>query len=202
MSVSVSNDIEFDSLCPTERSVARFLIKYRIGDSVPYRVIYQVDMSSPEWRERKAAYFSTHPKQCESCGSTDGVQLHHKSYAHFTQEPDEDLAAVCETCHQWIHLLHRSSPLNLAEATDAVIAAGRKQVPPDPNQWKRPAPGRQGTPMDRHFAARRAFRVTRLDRRSEARGFANLPRSFVPSSSSGANTWRRLTDRQGPIYKS
>jgi hypothetical protein len=155
MSVSVSDDIEFDSLCLTERSVARFLIKYRIGDSVPYRVIYQVYMSSPEWRERKAAYFSTHPKQCESCETTEGVQLHHKSYAHFTQEPDEDLAAVCETCHQWIHLLHRSSPLSLAEATDAVIAAGRKQVPPDPDRWTRPAVGKQGTAMDRYFATQR-----------------------------------------------
>lgn len=150
------DDIEFDSLCLTERSVARFLIKYQIGDSVPYRVIYQVYMSSPEWRERKATYFSIHLKQCQSCGSTEGIQLHHKSYAHFTQEPDEDLAAVCETCHQWIHLLHRSSPLNLIDATDAVIAAGRKQVPPDPDRWKRPTPGKQGTPMDRHFAARRA----------------------------------------------
>lgn len=130
----MSDDTEFDTLPLTERSVARFLSKYRIGNTVPYRVIYQVYISSPEWRERKAAYFSTHAKRCESCDTDENIHLHHKTYVRFTQELDDDLAAVCETCHQWIHHLHRSSKLTLAAATDAILSAGRREALPTPTK--------------------------------------------------------------------
>jgi hypothetical protein len=60
-------------------------------------------INSKAWRARRKQYFERHGEQCEVCGSTDRVQLHHKNYISLGREKDRDLQALCEGCHQNEH---------------------------------------------------------------------------------------------------
>jgi len=103
-------------------SIAKQLLRNGHGDWIPREAMYHVYIGSDRWAERRAAYFSVHGQQCAACGATEEIQLHHRSYERFTKEQDEDLRALCVTCHTWVHYLERSSSIPLAEATDRVIS--------------------------------------------------------------------------------
>jgi len=97
---------------------------------IPYRLVYEPYIASPAWQARRASYFTEHSRSCDACASEDEVELHHRTYERFTHELDDDLRALCSTCHQWVHHLHRSSRLDLAESTDQVIAARSRRTQP------------------------------------------------------------------------
>lgn len=40
--------------------------------------------------------------KCELCGSIDGLEVHHKDFNHYNNDPD-NLITVCESCHQRVH---------------------------------------------------------------------------------------------------
>lgn len=149
-------------------SVAGNLIRNGHGDVIPRRVIYQTYMLSSHWAERRESYFAVHPVKCAACGATEEIQLHHRSYEHFTAEEDDDLRALCTTCHQWVHQLERSSNHKLAEATDLIIAGSKtKGAQKSRNsQTKEFVKGRGASSMDVVFA--KARETQRLRSRSEA----------------------------------
>jgi hypothetical protein len=84
---------------------------------------YEEYISSEHWRARKTAYYRLHAKICAGCGSKDEIHLHHHTYKNFTQELDEDLVPLCETCHVAVHRYHRKFEYkSLTQATREVIA--------------------------------------------------------------------------------
>ena len=60
-------------------------------------------MQSEKWKQLKLERLKIAQNKCESCGSTHNLHLHHITYERLTQESVEDVAAICEQCHTYIH---------------------------------------------------------------------------------------------------
>ena len=91
---------------------------------------YDEYMQSDDWRVRRWAYLNGH-KNCEICGEHLGrfAQVHHKTYAHFGAEPDEDLQALCRRCHA-IEEAKKGNPIWLGFS----IIAESNRIPPPKRQ--------------------------------------------------------------------
>lgn len=131
------------------RSVAARLIAQGRGHQIPRAALYADYMASHAWEQRRARYFEKHGRACKACGSTEAMELHHRSYERFTAEPDEDLVGLCSTCHMWVHHLERTSALTLAQATDAILSQPRQPTPATPD--KRPPALGLGSSVDAVF---------------------------------------------------
>jgi hypothetical protein len=59
--------------------------------------------ASSAWQARCAAVKQRCGTRCEYCGSRPVQNVHHRTYARWTQEPLEDLMGVCRACHCRIH---------------------------------------------------------------------------------------------------
>lgn len=65
---------------------------------------YDAYISSPAWRGRRERFFFEHRRICQSCRTRTGtLELHHISYAHIGDERDDELAALCDHCHEKVH---------------------------------------------------------------------------------------------------
>ena len=96
-------------------------------DAAWYHNVY---LRTDYWERRKAQYFSTHDKRCEACSRRYTprrllvikpiyIVLHHKDYENLWNEPDEDLAALCNRCHRNVHDIDRSGKFRtLRESTN------------------------------------------------------------------------------------
>jgi len=68
---------------------------------------YATYIASETWENRRRVYFDTHPTACELCG-----------YERMGAEDDEDLMALCKTCHSSVHTFADNNPaFTLREAT-------------------------------------------------------------------------------------
>lgn len=61
---------------------------------------YESYINSFDWylKSRKALAKANH--QCQRCGATQGLEVHHKTYDRLGKEPDADLMVVCPSCHR------------------------------------------------------------------------------------------------------
>jgi hypothetical protein len=73
--------------------------------------------ASSEWARRRWRYFSRFGRRCEACRSTDRVDLHHVTYRNLHEEADEDLLALCRSCHAECHNLQVQFGWQLEEMT-------------------------------------------------------------------------------------
>lgn len=64
---------------------------------------YNQYLTSPEWRQKRAAVMSRADGICEGCGIGRASQVHHLTYKHVGNEFLFELAAVCDACHQRLH---------------------------------------------------------------------------------------------------
>jgi hypothetical protein len=63
---------------------------------------YEDYLASDIWKE-KSNYLISLVGECELCGSTNFLCVHHKTYEHVGNEPRKDLLVVCFGCHYKIH---------------------------------------------------------------------------------------------------
>ena len=112
-----------------------------------YRANYSRHMASSAWQNRRDRYFVTHKKICSACKRQDLIELHHITYENFTKEPDEDLVALCQTCHMWVHQLQRTTNVSIREATNTVLNQPRK--PRSQKQKPPPVGGKSGNQFRR-----------------------------------------------------
>jgi len=75
------------------------------------KLTYEEYMKSDEWAERKNLYFSTHIRICAACGSDKYIDLHHTTYSSKGFEKDDDLVALCKTCHDQYHAIYEKPSL-------------------------------------------------------------------------------------------
>ena len=68
-------------------------------------ITYYEYIHSELWRSRASAYKLRVGYRCEHCGSIARLQCHHLNYSRLGNETDEDLIALCESCHKKIHNL-------------------------------------------------------------------------------------------------
>lgn len=91
-------------------------------DETPARATYERYIASEAWRGRRERYFAVQPRRCKACGAAERVHLHHLSYAKMGREPDSDLMALCEPCHDLVHRFYRATDAGtLRQATYRVV---------------------------------------------------------------------------------
>lgn len=59
-------------------------------------------LRSDEWRELKRKVLQRDGYKCRNCGSSVGLQVHHKSYDRFGGESLDDLITLCVVCHKGV----------------------------------------------------------------------------------------------------
>lgn len=64
---------------------------------------YHKYLNSVEWRATKRYVFLVKGYECERCGYTRNLQIHHKTYDNLYQERLEDLEVLCGSCHMKEH---------------------------------------------------------------------------------------------------
>ncbi|HSZ58656.1 MAG TPA: HNH endonuclease signature motif containing protein [Tepidisphaeraceae bacterium] len=64
---------------------------------------YKEYLSSEDWAELRAEAIERAGGECERCGSTENLQVHHRTYRRLGQERLSDLECVCDECHREIH---------------------------------------------------------------------------------------------------
>jgi hypothetical protein len=85
---------------------------------------YDKYLESSHWKNFRKKYYEAFGKKCESCGGTDLIHLHHKTYERLGRERFTDMVALCSTHHADVHEYSRSNKhLTLREATDNWLAA-------------------------------------------------------------------------------
>jgi len=65
----------------------------------PGDVPYATYLQSEHWIRRRATALQDAGYRCR-CGRTDDLEVHHRSYEHLWNEPDEDLEVLCDRCHE------------------------------------------------------------------------------------------------------
>ncbi len=61
---------------------------------------YRKHLRSHEWRVLKAEVMNERGRECERCGETAGLQLHHKTYERLGCELLTDVELLCIDCHE------------------------------------------------------------------------------------------------------
>lgn len=64
---------------------------------------YQSYMHSPQWKRKRRKAFAFYGNKCNCCGSTESLQVHHKTYDNLYREPLTDLEILCSGCHRNLH---------------------------------------------------------------------------------------------------
>jgi 5-methylcytosine-specific restriction endonuclease McrA len=72
---------------------------------MPRKVRYNEYLKSPYWRAIRRRVLYRAGNQCEHCGSSQNLQIHHKTYERLGCEQMDDLEALCDSCHAHHHQL-------------------------------------------------------------------------------------------------
>lgn len=92
---------------------------------------YQDYIASRAWRATRERYWSSKlPQTCYVCGASrsPGMHLHHRTYKNLGNERLMDLVPVCPTCHELIHLIHRTESKYARGGLWAATKEARRRV--------------------------------------------------------------------------
>lgn len=66
---------------------------------------YEIFLNSDYWRYIRKLKLTQSRCKCQICGSKEGLNVHHNSYAHHYKEHKhlEDLVVLCRKCHEIFH---------------------------------------------------------------------------------------------------
>jgi hypothetical protein len=65
-----------------------------------YSVEYQTYLNSREWKLKRIQKLNSVGHQCEACGETQYLDVHHLTYTRLYRERLSDLQALCRSCHK------------------------------------------------------------------------------------------------------
>ncbi len=69
----------------------------------PSRSKYDAYMASEAWQKKRKRALARAGYECACCGSSDDLQVHHKTYVRLGKERDNDLLVLCKPCHRKAH---------------------------------------------------------------------------------------------------
>jgi hypothetical protein len=64
---------------------------------------YAAYINSAPWKAKRRAAILKAGRQCEQCGNSHRLEVHHLTYERFKNEAPEDLVVLCRECHQATH---------------------------------------------------------------------------------------------------
>ena len=76
---------------------------------------YEEYIASSTWAKRAARIHKRDRNQCQTCLSTENLEVHHKTYERLFNEPDGDLITLCVICHEAITNSIRARRYDLRE---------------------------------------------------------------------------------------
>lgn len=76
---------------------------------------YTVYIQSARWKLTREAVLRRDRKRCVRCHGTYRLQVHHTTYAHFGDEPLDDLITLCDDCHDLEHPGRKARTARAAE---------------------------------------------------------------------------------------
>ena len=75
-----------------------FIGELRLKQNEKYYSVYKDYINSDQWKFRRGVILERDFRKCQICGG-EAEQVHHLNYAHFTNEFDFELVALCKNCH-------------------------------------------------------------------------------------------------------
>ena len=63
---------------------------------------YEAYLRSPTWSAKRLERLNIDNHQCQTCGATENLEIHHKTYARLGHERMSDLITLCQSCHHAI----------------------------------------------------------------------------------------------------
>lgn len=63
-------------------------------------IAYQKYIKSAQWENIRQVMFKLKGKRCETCGTSIGLESHHKTYERFGRESQNDLQVLCKRHHE------------------------------------------------------------------------------------------------------
>lgn len=72
---------------------------------------YHAYLKSKAWKELRRKVWLRSRRWCERCDNSMSAHVHHLTYERIGHERLEDLQAVCENCHEFLHGISKLDPL-------------------------------------------------------------------------------------------
>lgn len=66
---------------------------------------YREYLQSYEWEVKRENRLEIDEYECQKCGSTTNLHVHHLTYENIFEENMEDLLTLCADCHKEEHLI-------------------------------------------------------------------------------------------------
>jgi 5-methylcytosine-specific restriction endonuclease McrA len=86
---------------------------------------YKEYLMSPEWKERRNARLDYDNHKCRICGKKAWI-VHHLTYERIFNEDPDDLASLCQSCHETVHAWQKKTKQrrlpSINELFDFVVA--------------------------------------------------------------------------------
>jgi 5-methylcytosine-specific restriction endonuclease McrA len=73
------------------------------------REVYSEYISSAAWREKRRQRLAIDRHQCQDCGGSWDLEVHHTDYTRFGHEDMSDLVTLCDKCHHSRHARQRAA---------------------------------------------------------------------------------------------
>jgi len=61
---------------------------------------YRSYLRSTQWREKRKEFLEMAGYECEECGESEGLQVHHLNYENLGDESEDDVQVLCRECHE------------------------------------------------------------------------------------------------------
>lgn len=137
----------------TRQRIVTFFQQIRVDERVASlcrQQDYREYLKTPLWRKISRRVLKRDKRVCRCC-TGNANQVHHRSYAPDVMrgENDDELASVCEGCHNYIEFDELGNPRD-PEETDRLLLEGgrdrdypapkvdlRRKFPQLPSEWKR-----------------------------------------------------------------
>src|SRR5579859_5354533 len=74
-----------------------------MADKWKWFKLHSLYLKSPEWKQKREVILERDNHKCKYCGSTENLQIHHKSYKNWQNEREDELITLCSDCHAKIH---------------------------------------------------------------------------------------------------
>ncbi len=132
LDINIVNRINKEAKKEIQRLKKQPFIKKKVTPTKQNRIYsripksYNTYIKSHWWLDRRNKYFKNNHRKCVVCGSCNYIQLHHKLYADFGFEKDENLVALCGFHHQQIHSAIGKTKKNMITETNNYIDEMKK----------------------------------------------------------------------------
>jgi len=57
-------------------------------------------LKTDAWKEKRKEFLELANYECQECGSTENLQIHHLNYENIGEETEDDVEVLCKECHE------------------------------------------------------------------------------------------------------